>query len=63
MGVFSIRPLFTILSKAFNIPYINFIPDRNNYSYTDGHHLDIKSSEKLTKVLAECIKDLSIKTD
>ena len=51
------------LSKTFKIPYINFISDRNDYSYTDGHHLDIKSSEELTKVLAERIKDFNIKED
>ncbi|MEH6535810.1 MAG: hypothetical protein V7719_05410 [Psychroserpens sp.] len=44
------------LSRMLNTPYINLMPSRNNYEYTDGHHLNYESGQEVSKIIAELIK-------
>ncbi|OUR93396.1 hypothetical protein A9Q87_05485 [Flavobacteriales bacterium 34_180_T64] len=44
------------ISRMLNAPYINLMPSRNNYKYTDGHHLNYESGQEVSKIIAELIK-------
>jgi len=46
------------LTQLYNVKYINVMPYRNEYQYTDGHHLDIESGKKFTTFLAQTIKQI-----
>lgn len=43
------------ISKKHQIDYLNFIDERSNYQYTDGHHLDIPSAKRFSALLAQKI--------
>lgn len=46
------------ISESFNINYINEMPNRNQYEYTDGHHLTIDSGKRFSKVIAKRILEI-----
>lgn len=46
------------LSEQYSVPYINAVPDRALYSYTDGHHLDIPSGKRFSEYLVNQIEAL-----
>ena len=45
------------LSKTCHVEYINFMPQRTEFEYTDGHHLIKVSSNLLSQHIAELIKN------
>ena len=49
------------ISKDHNIPYLNFTLHNEQYDYTDGNHLDIKSGNMFSLDLANSIKSYQIK--
>lgn len=46
------------ISKSFNINYLNEMPSRNEYEYTDGHHLTIDSGKRFSRAIAERISEI-----
>ena len=44
------------LANTSNVNYINFMPQRAEFKYTDGHHLVKASSDMLSQKLAKLIK-------
>jgi hypothetical protein len=51
------------ISDKTNVEYINFMSYRDLFQYTDGHHLNIESGEKLSKELSIRIKDLQTQSN
>ena len=52
--------LMVSLSRELNLSYINLSLYNNEYSYTDGNHLDYESAEKVSKRIANVIKNLNL---
>ncbi|MEQ3794483.1 hypothetical protein AAFP94_04770 [Flavobacteriaceae bacterium MJ-SS4] len=50
------------LSRFYQIEYINAIPFRKKYKYTDGHHLELSSGEAFSNFLASEIKNNKLNT-
>ncbi len=48
--------LMSQVAKKMNIKYINTMPLREQYLYSDGHHLETNSSMEFSKYLATLIK-------
>lgn len=50
--------VITRLSETYKVPYINAMPERHVYGYTDGHHLDILSGKRFSEYLVNQIEAL-----
>ncbi len=50
--------VITRLSETYKVPYINAMPERHVYGYTDGHHLDILSGKRFSEYLVNQIETL-----
>lgn len=49
------------IAQTYNINYIDAASIKNNYTYTDGHHLDTKSSQIFSEFIANQLKQLELK--
>ncbi|MCF7560790.1 hypothetical protein L3X39_09080 [Sabulilitoribacter multivorans] len=48
------------IAKVFNIPYLNYSKQSNEYKTYDGSHLESESAKKFTRVLCDDIKNILI---
>ena len=46
-----------VICENFNVPYLNYADSSSNYKYTDGIHLGKNSGARISKQVAEWIKE------